>query len=220
MSQCVLPWVSVVSDSLCFLDLNECFLSHVREVFRYNLFKYSLRPFLSLFSFWYTYNVNVGAFNVVPETVLISFHILFSLFCSIAVISTILSPSSLIHSASLFCIDSFCVFFTPVIVLFICVCLFFKSPSSLLNIYCNILVCTSILFPRSWIIFIIITLNSFSCRLPISSSFSCSCGFYLIPSSDAYFSAISFYLTFCVCGLLSTGWRIIALPASGVCPRG
>ena len=35
----------------------------------------------------------------------------------------------------------------------------------------------SILFPRFWIIFTIITLNSFSGRLPISSSFVCSGGF-------------------------------------------
>jgi len=32
-----------------------------------NLFKYFLRSFLSLFSFWDPYNANVGEFNVVPE---------------------------------------------------------------------------------------------------------------------------------------------------------
>ena len=36
--------------------------------------------------------------------------------------------------------------------------------------------CASILFPRSWIIFSIITLNSFLVILPISTSFSCSSG--------------------------------------------
>ena len=41
------------------------FLSHVREVFRYYLFRYFLRSFLSLFSFWEPYNANVGAFNVI-----------------------------------------------------------------------------------------------------------------------------------------------------------
>ena len=30
-------------------------------------FKYFLRPFLSLFSFWDPYDGNVGTFNVVPE---------------------------------------------------------------------------------------------------------------------------------------------------------
>ena len=66
-------------DSLCFLDLSVSFL---REVFGYHLFKYFLRPFLSLISFWDPYDANVGAFNVVPdvsETVLISFFFLFSI---------------------------------------------------------------------------------------------------------------------------------------------
>ena len=47
--------------------------------------------------------------------------------------------------------------------------LFFSSSKSLICISCI----SSIVFPRSWIIFIIIILNSFSGRLPISSSFSC-----------------------------------------------
>ena len=53
------------------------FLSHVREVFNYNLFKYFLKPFLFLLFFWDPYNSNVGLFNVVPEvseSVLNSFH--------------------------------------------------------------------------------------------------------------------------------------------------
>ena len=53
-------------------------LSHVGEVFDYNL-KYFLISFLFLF-FWDLYNSNVGAFNVIPEvseTVLISFHSFF-----------------------------------------------------------------------------------------------------------------------------------------------
>ena len=56
------------------------FLSHVREVFDYNLFRCFLRPFLFLFFFWDPYNSNVGEFNVVPEvseTVLNSFHCFF-----------------------------------------------------------------------------------------------------------------------------------------------
>ena len=68
MSWCVLPWVYPAWDSLCFLDLVDYFLSHVREIFNYYPFKYFLRSFLSLFSsFWDTYNANVGVFNVVPE---------------------------------------------------------------------------------------------------------------------------------------------------------
>ena len=75
--------------------------------------------------------------------------------------------------------------------------------------------------------FTIITLNSFSGRLPISSSFSCSCGFLLCSFAKYFsivyflyfsiFSIVSFCVTFSVCGLLSSGCRIIVL-ASGVCP--
>ena len=61
--------------------------------------------------------------------------------------------------------------------LFIIVCLLFSSSRSLLNVYCIF----SILFPRFWIIFTIITLNSFFGTLPISSSFVCSGG--LLPCS-------------------------------------
>ena len=66
LSRCVPPWVYPAWDSLCFLDLVDYFLYYVWEVFSYYLFKYFLRSFLSLFS-WDSYNMNVGAFNVVPE---------------------------------------------------------------------------------------------------------------------------------------------------------
>ena len=51
--------------------------------------------------------------------------------------------------------------------LFVIVCLLFSSSRSFLNVSCIFF----ILFPRFWIIFTIITLNSFSSRLLISSSF-------------------------------------------------
>ena len=57
--------------------------------------------------------------------------------------------------------------------LFIIVCLLFSSSRSLLKLSYIF----SILFPRFWIIFTIIILNSFSGRLPISSSFVWSGGF-------------------------------------------
>ena len=57
--------------------------------------------------------------------------------------------------------------------LFIIVCLLFTSSRPLLNVSCIF----SILCPRFWIIFIIIILNSFSGRLPTSSSFFWSGGF-------------------------------------------
>ena len=101
--------------------------------------------------------------------------ILFSFFCCAAVISTILSSSSLIRSSAsviLLLIPSR-VFLILVIVLFMTVCLLFSSSRSLLNVSYIF----SMLFPRFWIIFTIITLNSFSGSLPISSSFIWSCGF-------------------------------------------
>ena len=62
----VSPWVHPGWVSLCFLDLGDCFLSHVREVFNCYLFKYFLRPFFFLF-FSDPYNANVGAFDIVPK---------------------------------------------------------------------------------------------------------------------------------------------------------
>ena len=70
----------ILHGTLRFLDLIDYFLSHIREVFNYNFFKYFLSPFLFLFFFWNPYNSNVVAFNVVPEvseTVLSSFHSFF-----------------------------------------------------------------------------------------------------------------------------------------------
>ena len=92
--------------TLCFLNLFDYFLPHVWDVFSYYLFKYFLRSFLSLFSFWEPYNANVGTLNIFPEVsyaVFISF-IYFSIFCSAAVISTILYSRSFICSSA---IDSF-----------------------------------------------------------------------------------------------------------------
>ena len=57
--------------------------------------------------------------------------------------------------------------------LVIIVCLLFSTSVSLLNVYFIF----SLVFPRFWIVFTIITLNSFSGRLPISSSFVWSGGF-------------------------------------------
>ena len=65
--------------------------------------------FLCLFSFWDPYNANVGAFNVCcPRGLLGSlfFIIIFSISCSVAVISSILFPRSFIYSVflpQLFC---------------------------------------------------------------------------------------------------------------------
>ena len=83
VSQCAPSWVYPAWDSLCFLDLVDYFLSHVGEAFSCYLFKYFLGSFLSFFS-WDPYNVNVDAFNVVPEVsyaviIFFSFFFLYSL---------------------------------------------------------------------------------------------------------------------------------------------
>ena len=101
MSWSVLPWVYPLWDSLDFLDVGDYFLPHFREVFNYYLLKYFLMVFLFVF-FWVSYDLNVGAFNIVqevPEIVLISFNS-FSFFLSDSFISTILSSTSLILSSA------------------------------------------------------------------------------------------------------------------------
>ena len=97
-------WVTVsfpiVWDSQGFLDLGDYFLPHFREVFKYYLLKYFLMAFLFDFFFWNSYDLNVGAFDIVPEVskvVLISFN---SFFLSASFISTILSSTSLILSSA------------------------------------------------------------------------------------------------------------------------
>ena len=79
MSWGVSPWVYPVRDSLGFLDLGNCFLSILGEVFNYYLLKYFLMVFLFVF-FSDSYDSNVGMFNIVPEVseiVLISFNSFF-----------------------------------------------------------------------------------------------------------------------------------------------
>ena len=102
--------------------------------------------------------------------------------------------------------------------MFITECLYFSSSMSLLNISCIFSIHASSLFLKSWIIFTIITLNFFSGSLPITISFSWSLSFYLSPSSVTYYSVISFCLTYCVYGLLSSDCSILVPLASVVCP--
>ena len=98
----VLLWVYPVWDCLHFLDSGGQFPPHFREVFNYYLLKYFLMPFIFIFFFWVTYNLNYRAFNIVPEVsevVLISFNYFFS-FLSASFISTLLSPTSLLFCLS------------------------------------------------------------------------------------------------------------------------
>ena len=181
-----------------------------------NYFKYFLRPFLFLLFFWDPYNLIVGEFNVVPEvseTVLSSFHyFFFILLCSSYFHSFILRSLICFSASVILLLIPSREYLISFILLFIIVCFLFSSSKSLLNVSSIY----PILFPRFWIIFTLITLNSFSGRLPISSSLVCLVGFYLAPSSVAYFSVFSFCLTYCVWGLLFTGCRFIVCIVFGV----
>ena len=100
------------------------FLSHVREVFNYNLFKYFLRPFLFLFSSGTPITRMLVHLMLSQRSLRLSsiLFILFSLFCSAAGISTILSSRSLMSfsaSVILLLIPSI-VFLISFIVLFVC----------------------------------------------------------------------------------------------------
>ena len=107
------------------------------------------------------------------ETVLNSFHsFFFILLCSSYFHYSVFQVTYPFFCLSYSAIDSSREFLISFIV-FITVCLLFSSSRSLLNVSYIF----SILFPRFWIIFTIITLNSFSGTLPISSSFVLSGGF-------------------------------------------
>lgn len=82
--------------TLCFLDLEVCLFPQVKEIFSHN-FKCFL-PFLSLFSFYGPYNVNVDPLGVVPEVLKLSSLsvILFTFCCSDWANPTSLPLSSLI----------------------------------------------------------------------------------------------------------------------------
>ena len=115
MSWCVPPWVYLALDFLCFLDLVDYFpmLGKFSAIISSNIFS---SPF-SLF--WDSYNVNVGTYNVFPEfsEAVFIFFILLSIFCSMAVISAILSSryiSVLLHH--LFCYWFFLVYSSSVFV--------------------------------------------------------------------------------------------------------
>ena len=74
----------------------------------------------------------------------------------------------------------------------------------------------SILFSRLWIIFTIITLNSFLGRLPISFSFL-HCGF--LPHSFIYWMCLCLFILFnllCL-GFLSTAWKVVVPLNHTVC---
>ena len=67
----------------------------------------------------------------------------------------------------------------------------------------------SILFSRFWIIFTMSILNSFSCRIPNSSSFVQFHGFLSYSFTCWMFLCFLFCLVCCVWGLLSAGCKVI-----------
>ena len=114
-------------------------------------------------------------------------------------ISTILSSRSFIHSSA-----SIILLLTPYSILVISFCLFFSS----IGFWYTMLAWIFTVFLRCWIIFTIITLNSFSQRLPISTSFSCFSGVLSCPFiydiTFWFFTLINFLLCrFCFshCGM-------------------
>ena len=176
MSWGVSLWIYPVWDSLGFLDLSGHFLPYFREVFKYYLLKYFLMVFLFVFFFWDSYDLNVGAFDIVPEVsevVLISFNS--SLFFSFLL--HLLPPFYLPPHLSYFCL-SYSVGFLPECFLsqLLHYSLLIKSFLFLLGLYIfsvlvsGLFISNSTLFSRFWIIFTVIILNYFSGRLPISSS--------------------------------------------------
>ena len=103
--------------------------------------------------------------------------IFYLLFCSSAIISTILSSSLLIclYASVTLLMIPFRVFLISVTVLFATICLFFISSRSLLHVLEDS--CIFFLFLRFYIIFTIIILNYFLGGLPIFSSLIWPCGF-------------------------------------------
>ena len=96
VSWCVPPWVYPAWEPLCFLDLDDNFLSHVQEVFSFLFFKYFLRAFLSSPSGTPIMQMLVCLMLSQRSLRLSAFlFILFSVFCSVAVISTLCPPGRL-----------------------------------------------------------------------------------------------------------------------------
>jgi len=96
----------ILPGTLCFLDLVDYFLSHVKKGKIYYLFKYFLRSFLSFFSFWDPYVVNIDVFKIVPEVSLSSF-LKNTLFCSNDFHHSVLQVIYLFFCLSYSAIDSF-----------------------------------------------------------------------------------------------------------------
>ena len=90
----------ILYETLCLLDLIDYYLCHTGEIFNYNLFKNFLIHFFFLSSFSGTPIIRMLVHLICSQrTLRLSsvVFILFTLFCSSEVFSTILFSSSLIH---------------------------------------------------------------------------------------------------------------------------
>ena len=102
MSWCVSLWVYPAWDSLCLVDLTDYFLFHVGGIFNYNLLKSFSYPFIFFSSSGITI-IQMLVHLILSQKYLrlpSVLFILFTLFCSSEVISTILSSSSLMCSSA------------------------------------------------------------------------------------------------------------------------
>ena len=105
MSLYVPPQVYPAWDSLCFLDLVDYFLSHVREIFSYYLFQYFLRSFLLLLGeesipiMWMLVHLMLSQRSLRLSSFFFFLFIFSPIFWSVAVISIILSFRPFIHSS-------------------------------------------------------------------------------------------------------------------------
>ena len=118
----------ILPGALCFLDLVDYFFSPVWEVFSSYLFKYFLRSFPSLFSFWDPYSVNV-VLLMLSRALLGCFHFFpsffYILFCGRDCHHSVLQVVYMFFHLGKSAIDSFSV---------LLICLFFSSSRSLVNI--------------------------------------------------------------------------------------
>ena len=108
----------ILPGTLCFLDLVDYFLSHVREVFSYYLFKYFLRSFLYFPSG--APKMQMFIHSILSQRSLrlsLFLFILFSVSCFVAMISAIQSSRSFIRSSA-----SAILLWIPSSALFISVC--------------------------------------------------------------------------------------------------
>ena len=151
-------------------------------------------PFLSLFSLWYPYNMDGGAFYIAPaffETLFTSFQSFFSFLFCISDFHLCVFHLAYSFSCILLLIASNDFFKILIIVFCISACLSFRSCISLLNVPFRLSVFASSLFPVSYIIFSMNSLKSFSWRLIILKSLSCFSGiFFFLPYLS--FSSLSF----------------------------